>query len=256
MIQSDFIVRIEQIIGKVNTIEALAEQGCTSVVNRLVTADGIYILKSATTEQYRDWLRVEAKRMEHNNIVDWIPLPRFFGFFEEASGSHLLMSFEKGISLTVALQEATIMEKKALIRSFGRFLQYFHARNPVEALKCSGDWLEGQLEKARGYVEQGLAEGDLALLESLILRKPAPILATMIHGDCTTDNVLVMDGKVYLFIDAAGMTVGDPRYDESLATRRFRHEPELLDAFYEGYTRYRVTEEEQDYFYNGLYAFF
>lgn len=105
-------------------------------------------------------------------------------------------------------------------------------------------------------MEQGVAEGGMALLESLILRKPAPVPASMIHGDCTTDNVLVTDGEVYLFIDVAGMTVGDPRYDESLATRRFRNDPELLDAFYEGYTRYRVTEEERQYFHEGLYAFF
>ena len=56
----------------------------------------------------------------------------------------------------------------------------------------------------------------------------------MIHGDCTTDNVLVLDGEVKLFIDVSGMTVGDPRYDVSLAISNFIDLPELLEFFYEG----------------------
>lgn len=79
---------------------------------------------------------------------------------------------------------------------------------------------------------------------------------TMIHGDCTTDNVLVMNGKVKMFIDVAGMTVGDPRYDEALAVGRFMKNPELLDAFYEGYNRYKINKEEYQYFDEGLYTFF
>lgn len=80
MLHSGIKIQIEQIIGNVNSIEPLADQGCTSEVNRLVTDEGSYILKSATTEQYRDWLRDEAKRLEHNKEEDWIPLPRFYGF--------------------------------------------------------------------------------------------------------------------------------------------------------------------------------
>ena len=78
----------------------------------------------------------------------------------------------------------------------------------------------------------------------------------MIHGDCTTDNVFVMDGEIKLFIDVAGMTIGDPRYDVSLAIRKFVDNPELLNAFYEGYTRYRVSKDEFQYFDEGLYEFF
>jgi len=96
----------------------------------------------------------------------------------------------------------------------------------------------------------------LKLLESLILNRPLPVNQTMIHGDCTTDNVLVIDGEVSMFIDVAGMTVGDPRYDESLAIRNIINEPELLEAFYEGYSRYRVTMKEFKYFAEGLYEFF
>jgi aminoglycoside phosphotransferase (APT) family kinase protein len=79
---------------------------------------------------------------------------------------------------------------------------------------------------------------------------------TIIHGDCTTDNVLVFDGKVELFIDVSGMTVGDPRYDESLAIRRFLNNEEYINAFYQGYQRYRVSKNEFCYFDQGLYEFF
>ncbi|CAM3722350.1 phosphotransferase [Mesobacillus thioparans] len=86
--------------------------------------------------------------------------------------------------------------------------------------------------------------------------QPQKVKQTTIHGDCTTDNELVVDGEVSLFIDVAGMTLGDPRYDESLAIRKFRDMPELLASFYEGYTRYRISDNEFRYFEEGLYEFF
>ena len=76
----------------------------------------------------------------------------------------------------------------------------------------------------------------------------------MIHGDCNPDNELVVDGEVNCFIDVSGMTVGDPRYDESLAIGKFTGEER--DAFYEGYKRYRVSDEEFTYFYHGMYELF
>lgn len=52
------------------------------------------------------------------------------------------------------------------------------------------------------------------------------------------------------------LTVGDPRYDEALAVGRYMENPELLNAFYEGYTRYKISKEEYQYFDEGLYTFF
>jgi len=75
----------------------------------------------------------------------------------------------------------------------------------------------------------------------------------MIHGDCTTDNVLVVNGKVQILIDVSGLTVGDPRYDESLAISNFIDNLDYLNAFYEGYKRYKVSREEFEYFDHGLY---
>ncbi|GGA71684.1 phosphotransferase [Ornithinibacillus halotolerans] len=126
----------------------------------------------------------------------------------------------------------------------------------VECLNHHENWLELQLIKAEKYLKLGQAEGSAYLLDKLNSNMPAPVMQTNIHGDCTTDNVLVVDGKVQTFIDVAGMTIGDPRYDESLAISRFLENEEYVEAFYEGYTRYRVTKEEYTYFDEGLYEFF
>jgi hypothetical protein len=61
---------------------------------------------------------------------------------------------------------------------------------------------------------------------------------------------------VGVFIDVAGMTFGDPRYDEALAIRKFLDHPDYMEAFYQGYTRHRITKEEYEYFEEGLYMFF
>jgi aminoglycoside phosphotransferase (APT) family kinase protein len=242
------------IAGEIIGIEKLPEQGCTSEVSHVVTKSGSYLLKSAYKEKYREWLNAEAKVLQNLSSQYSVPVPKYFGFVEERDGSHLLMSFEEGTTLTAALRKAvTLSEKERLIRSFGRFVQKLHEQDPV--FNTEDDWLDKQLIKAQLYAETGQSEGSLELLEQLKSSKPQNVKQTMIHGDCTTDNVLVINGEVEIFIDVAGMTVGDPRYDEALAIRKFRHHPDLLAAFYKGYTRYRVSQEEFQYF-EGLYDFF
>ncbi|TYS67698.1 aminoglycoside phosphotransferase family protein [Sutcliffiella horikoshii] len=249
--------KIENITGSIHKVKVLDEQGWTSEVSRISTEDGSFLLKSSYKEKYREWLREEARVLQKLNKNPVIPVPDYFGLIEEKDSDHLIMSFEEGMSLTAALNKATsLTEKKSLIRSFGRFLQQFHEQEQLECLKCDGDWLEGQLSVAQNYVENGQTGAELSLLNHLRAKKPAPVKQTMIHGDCTIDNVLVIDGEVRLFIDVAGMTVGDPRYDESLAIRKFFNNPEYLTVFYEGYTRYRVTNEEFKFFDEGLYEFF
>jgi aminoglycoside phosphotransferase (APT) family kinase protein len=249
--------KIEEVIGSIHKISVLDAQGWTSVVRRIFTGDRSYLLKSSYKEKYRTWLKAEAqvlKKLKENAVI---PVPEYYGFIEEKDSDHLIMSFEEGMSLTAALTKApSDIDRKSLIRSFGQFLHRFHEKEPLETLKGKGDWLDGQLMKAQTYVENGQTEGSSTLLEYLKTNKPAPVEQTMIHGDGTTDNVFVIDGEVQLFIDVAGMTVGDPRYDESLAIREFMNNTEYLSAFYEGYTRYRVTKEEFHYFDEGLYEFF
>lgn len=249
--------KIEEIIGKINRVDVLDEQGWTSEVRRIVTVKGSYLLKSAFKEKYRMWLKEEAKILEKINQEKQIPVPDYYGFIEDKDSSNLIVSFENGTTLTAALREArSLTERKSLIKSFGQFLHQFHEKEPIRILEQEISWLERQLVKAHYYVENGQTEGSLELLNQLIARKPFPVQQTMIHGDCTTDNVFMKNGEVKLFIDIAGMTVGDPRYDISLAIRDFVDNPELLNAFYEGYIRYRVSSEEFQYFNEGLYEFF
>ncbi|MEH7333597.1 aminoglycoside phosphotransferase family protein [Neobacillus drentensis] len=248
---------IEKIIGEIHSFDLLEEQGCTSEVRRLVTINGCYLLKSAYNERYRTWLKAEAQVLERLTHEREIPVPAYYGYIEKMDSSHLIMSFEEGITLTAALESGlSNSDKKALVKSFGQFLHHFHEMRPIEALQRENDWLEEQFLKAQNYIENGQTEGSLELLNKLKSQKPLPVQQTIIHGDCTTDNVLVIDGKVELFIDVSGMTVGDPRYDESLAISPFVDNPEYLHAFYEGYTRYKVSKEEFLYFNEGLYEFF
>ncbi|OAT81900.1 amino acid transporter [Bacillus sp. MKU004] len=249
--------KIEKLTGSIHKTNILDEQGWTSEVRRIFTGDRSYLLKSSYKEKYRTWLKEEAKILKKLSGNPEISVPEYYGFIEEKDGDHLIMSFEDGMSLTAALTKAASdTERRSLIRSFGRFLNEFHEKEPLDIFKSEGDWLQDQLLKAQYYAENGQCDGSLPLLENLKANRPSPVKQTMIHGDCTTDNVFVMDGEVRLFIDVAGMTVGDPRYDESLAIRKFMNNAEYITAFYEGYTRYRVTKEEFQYFDEGLYEFF
>jgi aminoglycoside phosphotransferase (APT) family kinase protein len=249
--------KIGKVIGEIQSNDKLSEQGWTSQVSRLRTDKGIYLLKSSFDERYRRWLKTESQVLEKLTTESEIPVPQYYGFFQDEDSSHLLMSFEEGITLTAALRNAhSDSERKSLLIGFGQFLQQFHEMRMSEQFVHENDWLEVQLIRAQNYVSKGQAEGDQRLLDSLKMNKPAKVKQTMIHGDCTTDNVLVVDGEMSLFIDIAVMTVGDPRYDEALAIRKIVHNPDDLEAFYQGYTRYRVTKEEFRYFDDGLYAFF
>lgn len=250
-------IKAEEIIGKINEIYILAEQGGTSEVRRIETDQGSFLLKSSSEKRYRVWLAEEAKVLKKIHQGKQIPAPQFFGFIEGKDESSLIMSFEKGITLTAALREAaSVEEKKSLIKNFGQFLRNLHEKEPISEFKQEGDWLENQLIKAQYYIDNGQTSGSQELLNQLKDKKPSSVKQTMIHGDCTTDNVFVIDGEVQLFIDVAGMTIGDPRYDVALAIRNFIDNSALLDVFYEGYTRYRVSKEEFQYFDEGLYEFF
>ncbi|TKC18877.1 aminoglycoside phosphotransferase family protein [Robertmurraya kyonggiensis] len=247
---------IEKIFGQIYEINKLSEQGCTSEVRKILTESGTYLLKSSFYSRYREWLRMEALVLEKLTNQHAIPVPRYFGFFEDEKSSHLVMSFEKGTTLTTALKNAkSQIEKLNLIRSFGEFLNRLHETNIPESLYRENDWLEEQLIRAEKYLHEGQTEGTHQLLEQLQSTKLHPVSQTIIHGDCTTDNVLVIDGKVSFFIDVSGMTAGDPRYDESLAIGCFDDESHIK-MFYQGYRRYQVSKEESQYFNEGLYEFF
>ena len=59
--------KAQEIVGEINKVLVLAEQGCTSEVRQLVTDQGSYILKSSFKKKYRDWLKSEANVLESLN---------------------------------------------------------------------------------------------------------------------------------------------------------------------------------------------
>ncbi|PUB13933.1 phosphotransferase [Paenisporosarcina sp. OV554] len=88
--------------------------------------------------------------------------------------------------------------------SFGHILNQLHETKTIESLIHIDNWLDQQLLKADSYVKTGETEASIQLLEKLQSTKPIPVEQTIIHGDCTSDNVLVVDGEVRLFIDDLG----------------------------------------------------
>lgn len=115
---------IEAIVGKVNSITLLSNQGCTSSVQRITTGRNGFLLKTSYKEKYREWLKSEAEVLKKLVSHTEIPVPTYYGYIEEADRSHLIMSFEAGMTLTSALKMAgTTVEKKALMKGFGELLQ-------------------------------------------------------------------------------------------------------------------------------------
>ena len=254
---TDLQEKMENLVGEIVEVKKLDEQGGTSEVHHVLTNSGSFLLKSAYDQRYREWLKAEAEVLEKLNGKKIIPVPDYFGFMEDGESSHLITSFIEGLTLTAALKKTIdSSEQTALIRSFGRFLNQLHETKEVERLFYCNYWLGEQLAKAEKYVQSGQTDGSSQLLETLKSNRPLPVIQTMIHGDCTTDNVLVVDGEVRYFIDLSGMTIGDPRYDESLAIGCFEKNLEHKKAFYDGYKRYKVSNEEFTYFNDGLYEFF
>lgn len=75
----------------------------------------------------------------------------------------------------------------------------------------------------------------------------------------TIDNVLVNKGRIVGVIDWSGAAFGDPRYDVALAIRpkynAFDNEKDKK-IFFEGYGKLKITDDEYNYFEDGIYNFF
>lgn len=246
--------RIEQQVGVIDSIHPVAEQGGTAIVYYVKTLGGTYILKQASLPRYREWLAQEATVMQTFQSQHVI-IPTYIDYIEDAQQDYLLMSYIAGETLTTALADASELQRLELIRAFGRFLGQLHTSR-TSSTQSSKDWLDKQLLQANHYIEQGWTNGSRELLNELSIKQPEHVPATWIHGDCTTDNLFVRNDEIIAFIDLAGMTVGDPRYDEALATRSFREDIKMLDAFYTGYGFSPISEETFRYFDDGLYEFY
>lgn len=255
-----------ELIVKLGAIQNITfpRQGHTSDVGIIHSEAGRTVVKRARGEQYSQWLRREASILESLAQTD-LRVPKVYQFIEQQAArreteSWLLMEYLPGETLRKALTD----QKDPAIRyqilfDFGRSLRTLHSVPCPEELKTSGTWLDQMLKQAEYNLEHYQVEGDRALLEELVRNRPLSGRQTLIHGDCTVDNVLVYKGKVSGFIDWSGGAYGDPRYDVSLAIRPKPYIFESLEdhgAFFDGYGDKIITDEDYQYFEEGLYAFF
>lgn len=171
------------------------------------------------------------------------------------------MDYIDGISLREYLsREPCLKDKEKAISNFGICLKKIHeCPCPVELLKNDNTWLDTMLIKAEYNLSHYTVDGSQELLNRLKEVRPKQIDNTLIHGDFTIDNVLVNECNIVGVIDWSGAAFGDPRYDIALAIRpklnAFDNERDK-DIFYNAYGKFKITEEEYDYFEEGIYSFF
>lgn len=241
--------RIENELGVVDKIELLQERGTTSETYKIIIADQHYVLKLSRDYNYRQCLKKEAEAMKRYEDCG-ISIPICYLFFEEGNVSYLVRNYYEDQTLTVALQNTTLEEQAFLIEGFGQLLRSLHE------YVCEGstNWIQQQLTHSQQSLDEGITSGSQQLLNYLYKTTPDPIISSLIHGECTTDNILVVDGQVKCFIDISNMTIGDARYDVALAIRDFN--VQQRNKFYEGYELRRLSDIEYSYFGKGLYEFF
>ncbi len=97
---------LESKIGAINHMSPLDEQGGTSTVRKIVTGQDAFLLKSSFQQKYREWLMREAFVLQKLTETRRLPVPIYYGMIQEQHASHILMSFEDGITLTSALRKA------------------------------------------------------------------------------------------------------------------------------------------------------
>jgi aminoglycoside phosphotransferase (APT) family kinase protein len=245
---------IRQTIGEIDNITH-PTQGMTSQVMILHGRHGIFVAKRATQPRYRAWLQREYTVLQALAETS-LPVPRVHSCVSSAHAdreSWLLMSYLPGEPLRESLRNtADRMTRRNLLMAFGELLQTVHSCPLPTALDQETiPWLDRTLEQAAYALQHEVVDGTPELLRYVQHNRPLSIQETLIHGDCTLDNVLVDNRRISGLIDWAGGGRGDPRHDLALATQA-EHEAFQsagdYDAFYSGYTGERLTEEEQAYF--------
>jgi aminoglycoside phosphotransferase (APT) family kinase protein len=249
---------INNFLGYIEDI-TFPKQGYTSDVVVLTTEKGKFVVKRARGKQFSAWLSREGFVL---NVLakTKLPVPKLFHQVTEENQSWTLTEFMEGQTLRgYLLVEDDKRKRHEAIFSFGEMLASIHKTVCPGELKAERPWLDERLDTAQYYLEHYEIEGTRSLLDKLKRERPAPHPQTLIHGDYTIDNVLVVKGKVTSVIDWSGGAYGDPRYDVSLAVRPKRNafeNEEDKEIFYEGYGQKIITEQDYMYFEDGLYAFF
>ena len=269
MMQHEIIVlsalpdEIKSFLGSVYEL-TYPRQGDTSDVAIVVCERGKYVVKRSRGEQFRDWLAQEYHVLQALIEVS-LPLPRPYLYVEcctsETPESWLVMSCLSGDSLRiVARNETDQAAKRQMLFAVGQVLARLH-RFPVPTALCverKEAWLDSMLKQARYNLEHYEVEGSAELLERLARQRPRMVQPTLIHGDFTVDNVLIVDREVSGIVDWTLGGWGDPRYDLALAIRPKEgifQTPEDTKSFFDGYGTAGLSQGEYDYFVS-LYELF
>jgi aminoglycoside phosphotransferase (APT) family kinase protein len=268
-------------LGRVDSL-TYPPQGCTSAVVIAETVLGPRVVKRSTGRLFCAWLEQEYRVL---GALDGrrLPIARAHDFIRRDTAAEpgngpagdrpecwLIMDYLPGELLARVLEaEQDAQSRAALLRIFGQALAAIHAvPAPAELALPGGAWLDVMLERAAHNLAHFKVDGTPQLLERLQHERPHLVEATLIHGDYTIDNLLVIDTgggwRLSGIIDWSGGALGDPRYDIALATRPQREafddqrEADLV-AFYEGYSHggnsKPLSQDVSQYFID-LYEFF
>jgi aminoglycoside phosphotransferase (APT) family kinase protein len=255
----------DEILDHIGTINAInfPRQGHTSDVGIIESTRGCFVLKRTKGEQYCSWLAQEVRVLNGlRNTNTKLPIPAVYHAIEQKDENQAwaLLQYFEGETLRQALFKENNTDKRhEMLFNFGVLLSKIHSTPCPAELNGDSVWLDEMLRRAEFNLEHYSVDGTADLLQFLKTNRPLPIPSTFIHGDFTIDNVLVCDGKIASVIDWSGGGFGDPRYDLSLAIRpkpnAFETESDI-EAFFEGYGKKILDEQDYKYFVEGLYEFF
>ena len=243
---------------------AYPRQGYTSNIAIVGCERGTSVVKHSPGEQFSNWLAQEYRVLQALKNVS-LPLPqpyhhmqRYLSGVQEA---WLVMDYLPGNSLReIAETERDQSMKQRILYAVGQALAKLHSYSVPSALLVESQepWLDRMLKQAQYNLQHYEVDGDAQLLKQLERQRPPMVQPTLIHGDFTVDNVLIVEGKVTGIVDWAWGAVGDPRYDLALIMRPKEgifQSFEDMQAFLDGYGKTGLSEEEYEYFVS-LYEFF
>lgn len=229
------------------------KQGLTADVAIVASGDKRFILKHST-DRFAQWLRTEFDVMLALERTP-VPTARVHRFVDVQGDSNedcwLLIDCIPGEQLAIRLSSPELPrdERYRLFRDCGAALATVHAVPPPPCLtNCSSNWLDALISSA-GKVQANRARMfDKDKLETqarhealLKIEQTRPPIErfTLIHGDCSVNNI-IFDGTNVSLIDWGCATIGDPRYDiaqvlwvdPDSATAEMSDD---IEAFFEGY---------------------
>jgi aminoglycoside phosphotransferase (APT) family kinase protein len=253
---------IKSQLGLIHTIR-FPRQGHTSDVAIIESDKGTTILKRCRGEQYAAWLRREAFILDCLSQTK-LPVPKVYLYEQEdkQQGIQAWLHMECLQGETVRhtlLHENDPVVRHDILNNYGRMLRELHGTPCPNELKDGDPWLDRMLTQAEYNLIHYKVDGSRSLLDSLKRNKLLAYKQTLIHGDCTIDNVLVHEGIITGVIDWSGGAFGDPRYDVCLAVRpkpNIFQTAEDYNAFFAGYGEKIINDQDYEYYENGLYAFF